>query len=111
MKINFLQIYEGWRNHLIPPAHLKKAIKQVSHERLLICRTCEFNSRNVKNTWIIRKDEHCTICMCTLSAKTKCLSCDCPKEYWNALLTLEQEILIDNEKKNSIKKDSSAVLH
>ena len=103
MKINFLQVFEGWRNHLIPPAHLKKAIKQVSYERLLICRECEFNSINVKNKWTIRKDEHCTDCGCTLSAKTKCLSCHCelPVPKWNALLTKEQEQLIKDEKRKS----------
>jgi len=36
-------------------------------------------------------DEHCVECGCTLSAKTKCLSCSCPLEQWKAVITETQE--------------------
>jgi hypothetical protein len=39
----------------------------------------------------LRPDAHCTHCGCTLSAKTKCLSCSCPINMWEALMTLEEE--------------------
>ena len=107
--MNKLQnIIEGWRNNLFPPAHLKKAIKQVSMERMFICRQCEYNSKNQKG-FSLRMDEHCTQCGCTLKAKTKCLSCCCPLDEpkWICLITEEQEEYI-NETKNAIsfKKDS-----
>jgi hypothetical protein len=91
--MNLHQLFEGWRNNLLPPSKLKKAIALVSKERIEICRGCEFNSRNTKDTWIIRRDEHCIDCGCTLSAKTKCLSCECPLPIpkWKAVLTEEQE--------------------
>ena len=91
MKIDFYQIYEGWRNKLFPPEKLKQLILDVSEERMSICDACKFNSANRKKKNILRPDVHCTICMCTLSAKTKCLSCGCPKGFWNAILTEEQE--------------------
>ena len=90
--VNFSEIYEGWRNHLIPPERLKKAINRVSRERLLICRACEYNSINQRGVKL-RRDEHCTDCGCTLSAKTKCLSCCCELEEpkWICVITEEDD--------------------
>jgi hypothetical protein len=97
MRINFDQLIEGWRNHLIPPERLKKAIKRISTRRMAICSICEFNSRNLKDYHSIRPDEHCTICGCTLIAKTKCISCCCPMGYWTAVVSEEEEKEIKNE--------------
>jgi hypothetical protein len=72
----------------MPPKELKKVIKKTSKERLAICEACEYHSKNKKT---IRPDAHCTNCGCTLSAKTKCLSCSCPLEKWVALVTPDQE--------------------
>lgn len=71
------QIAEGWRNELIPPQKLKKVIETVSKYRLNICEECSYHS---KNHITKRIDAHCTKCKCTLTAKTKCLSCRCPLE-------------------------------
>lgn len=90
MKINFAEIWEGWRNHLVPPSRLKEHILQVSEERLEICRNgpCEFHSSLHKT---LRFDEHCTECGCPLTAKTKCLSCECGIKKWLAVLSEEEE--------------------
>ena len=101
MKIDFAQIYEGWRNNLIPPARLKETIKQVSEERMEVCKDCEYHSENRKKYKTYRMDVHCTHCGCTLSAKTKCLSCACPLEKWTALITKEQEDEIDENEEES----------
>jgi len=58
MKINWDNIWEGWRNHLIPPIKIKKLILETSKERLLICRGCEENSKNagkkgIERCWIV----------------------------------------------------------
>ncbi len=75
------QIYEGWKNHLLPEERIKAFIENVSSERLAICESCPEHSSNHKT---IRLDAHCTNCGCTLSAKTKCLTCECPLEKWLA---------------------------
>ncbi len=106
-KINFNQIYEGWRNQLFPPDHLKKAIESVSRSRRKICNYCEHNS-NYHNT--LRPDIHCVLCGCTLSAKTRCLSCECPDDppRWKAVLTDEQEDeLNEKEEENNPEEDIS----
>ena len=83
------QIIEGWKNHLLPEERKKAFIKHVSNERLAICNECEHHSKNHKS---IRIDAHCTNCGCTLSAKTKCLTCECPLKKWMA-----QEIPKEND--------------
>jgi hypothetical protein len=83
MKINFSQIYEGWKNNLFPADDMKEHIRQVSQERMAICDACEWCSEN-KPKKPRRFDKHCTHCGCVLSAKTKCLSCACPIEKWVA---------------------------
>lgn len=92
--MNFSQIYEGWRNNLFPASNLKEQIAQVSKERMSICEKCTYHSevRKKKLGYKIRRfDVHCTHCGCTLSAKTKCLSCSCPIKLWDAVITDKEE--------------------
>lgn len=70
-----------------------------------ICRGCEFNSKNIPNYKnLTRPDEHCIRCGCTLAAKTKCMSCECPlpgeEKKWQAVVSAKEESDI-NEKINS----------
>lgn len=93
---NMRQIYEGWRNDLLPPAHLKEQITRTSNERMLICEGCTYHSEVRKRKLgysTPRMDVHCTHCGCPLSKKTKCLSCSCPleKPLWTAVLTEDEE--------------------
>ena len=91
--MSIFQIYEGWRNNLFPPEKLKEAIEQTSVSRMDICNNCEYISTKHKT---IRMDVHCTDCGCTLSAKTKCLSCSCPLKKWMDVMTQTQEEEIKN---------------
>jgi hypothetical protein len=95
--MNFTQIYEGWKNNLIPEKDLKDLIIKVSDERIEICKGCEFHSDNRVGYKSLRLDKHCTNCGCTLSAKTKCLSCDCPLSKWKAVMTRTEEDEIDEQ--------------
>ncbi len=89
------EIYEGWRNNIIPPEHLEEQIDEVSRERMSICEQCEHHSKHHKTP--ARPDAHCTNCGCTLAAKTKCLSCACPISKWTVVLSNEQEMEIIKE--------------
>ena len=88
MKINFSQIYEGWKNNLFPTKALRTYIKDVSNERMSICEDCALISTKHKT---VRPDVHCTDCGCTLAAKTKCLSCECPLKKWEAVMSSREE--------------------
>lgn len=94
---NLKEIAEGWRNDLFPPERLKDVISKAHKERMEICRSCEYDSKNarVNGTYNgIRKDEHCLKCGCPLQKKTKCLSCECPLNKWAAILTEAEEDMI-----------------
>ena len=77
------QIYEGWKNHLLPEERSKAFIEHVAQERNDICIQCDEHSYNQPRS--MRPDAHCTNCGCTLAAKTKCLSCECPLKKWVAV--------------------------
>lgn len=83
MKIK--EIIEGWKNHLFPSKNKKKTIEEISAERLAICKLCSEHSSIKKDYSTIRIDEHCTLCGCTLSAKTKSFSSSCPLDKWKAI--------------------------
>lgn len=105
MKLEFSKIFEGWRNHLIPPKELKDYIKQVSKERLSHCIGCQFNTTPGE----INGHSRCQPCGCWLEPKSKCLSCNCGIERynelnpqtplalkWNAVATIEEDTEIDH---------------
>jgi len=103
MKLNFKEIFEGWRNDLLPPAELKETIERVRQERMLICQGCEFNSnlaRQLHGYTSIRTDYHCTECGCPLKKKTACLSCSCPLNKWLAEVTEEEDDKISEQINN-----------
>lgn len=117
MRINFAEIFEGWRNHLVPPEHLKEHIAQVSSERLEICATCPYNSKNTPmNGWLTDLYEHCTECGCPLTVKSKCLSCGCGYGKWLPVLTEDEEDILNaeyngTEEGHTIEEDSPAAVH
>jgi hypothetical protein len=78
------EIVEGWKNNLTPEALLDEKVLNASKERMSICNECEHISTKHKT---VRPDVHCVNCGCTLSAKTKCLSCACPLNKWLAIET------------------------
>jgi hypothetical protein len=92
--INFSQIYEGWRNKIVPPSELKDLIEETAQQRLAICAQCPHHSKNHKS---VRPDAHCVNCGCTLSAKTRCLSCACPLSKWLPVISGEMEEEIRKE--------------
>ena len=95
MKFDWSHIYEGWRNHLIPPSKIKELILETSNERMAICNVCEWNSKNTHKKGLAR----CMECGCPLIAKTKCLSCYCELQSpkWDAVLSEEQEQRINSD--------------
>lgn len=90
-------IYEGWKNHLLPSEFMKDTITNVSKERLAVCAACPFHSKFHNS---IRPDDHCTDCGCSLLPKTKCLSCSCPQNKWIAVLTPEEEQTVKKNETN-----------
>lgn len=87
--MKFSEIYEGYKNLLIPSSEMKGTIKQVSEERLNICNNCPHHSKH--HSTPLRFDAHCVQCGCNLDAKSSCLSCSCPENKWVAVMSNPEE--------------------
>ncbi len=81
------EIFDGHRNHLLPPKRLKELISEVSMNRLAICLPCEFNSSQGK----VKGRSHCLQCGCFLIQKSKALQSACPINKWGPITTPEEE--------------------
>lgn len=93
MKIDFKGLLEGAFNSIFA----KKEIEAVATERIMICRTCPFNSKNTDNK---RPDEYCTDCGCNLYMKTRCMSCECPQKKWLKVLSEEEDSKLQEKLKD-----------
>jgi hypothetical protein len=94
---NFPSIITGWRNELIPPKELKKAIEELSEARLSFCIPCDQNSTPGE---IHRFSSRCNHCGCWLKPKTKSPSEECPLGKWQAVSTLEEDNEIEQKLKD-----------
>lgn len=81
------EIYDGWKNALIPEDRLKPHIARVAASRMHICNTCEWDSHKHET---LRPDRHCTQCGCPLKAKTRSLTTACPVGKWGAAVKDEE---------------------
>lgn len=83
---------------------MKEEIERVSKERLNKCINCPFNSTEGK----IGNYSKCKACGCFLKPKSKCLSCSCGIETYNANhpdaepLPLEWTAIITDEQEDEI---------
>lgn len=104
--MKFLEIFEGWKNDLLPSEKLRELIISTSEERLAICEKCIAYDTIGTGCAIPLTgpccNKHAKIdgyqgCGCPLTKKTKCLSCTCPANKWLAISTIEQEEFINNK--------------
>lgn len=98
---NFPSIITGWRNALIPPKELKKAIEELSEARLSFCRECSENSTPGE---IHTFSSTCKNCGCYLKAKSASPDEECPIGKWKAVGTLKD----DEDIKNALKDELSS---
>ena len=67
------EIAEGWANYIL------RREENVSKLRTKICEGCEWHSSKHETN---RPDVHCFKCKCTLAAKTRSLTSECPIGKW-----------------------------
>lgn len=63
----FREIVNGYKNTVFP----NKEVEKLALERALICSTCVSNKANF-----------CSKCGCNLTAKTRSINSNCPKNLW-----------------------------
>lgn len=94
------EIFDGWKNVIFP----NKEIERLAKGRMLICNTCEHNSKFHST---IRPDIHCVACGCPLISKTKSPHSFCPKGKWGSVKTENDGQEQEQQKTSGGEKDST----
>lgn len=100
------QILEGIRNSVFK----SQDVEEVARHRMIICKACPLYDTEGVGCIIPGTQPCCNAlklgCGCSLTFKTKSLSSECPKGLWKAVLTEQEEDLLNaslvNESKNKI---------
>jgi len=100
MKLNPIKIWkekgkilEGIKNNIFKKDH----IEDIAKERMAICKICPYIDHVGKSCAVPGTQPCCGDCGCKLSWKTRSLSSSCPKNYWKALLTEDEEDKLEDE--------------
>jgi hypothetical protein len=88
------QILEGIRNSVFK----NEDVEEVARHRMIICKSCPLFDEKGEGCMVPGTQPCCNEqkggCGCSLNWKTKSLSSECPKGLWKALLTLQEEDLL-----------------
>ena len=90
---NIDKITEGIKNNIFKKEH----IEAVATDRFQICIKCSLFDAKGDDCLAPGTQPCCSDCGCSLTFKVRSLSSECPKGYWDALVTEDQEDLITNQ--------------
>lgn len=90
---NIDKITEGIKNNIFKKEH----IEAVATDRFQICIKCSLFDAKGDDCLAAGTQPCCSDCGCSLTFKVRSLSSECPKGYWDALVTEDQEDLITNQ--------------
>ena len=85
------KILEGIKNKVFKRKH----IEHVAVERLNICRDCPNIDYSGDKCYMKGTQPCCSLCGCDLSLKTRALSAACDDKRWDAVLSEEEEDLLN----------------
>lgn len=80
-------IMEGIKNNMFKTAH----VENIAFYRNEICKNCEFVNNDGSKCALPGTQPCCSECGCSLKLKTRSLASECPKGFWKAELTEEEE--------------------
>jgi hypothetical protein len=84
------KIFEGVRNNIFKKEH----IEEIAFSRNEVCVKCPHIDVKGDNCAVIGTQPCCSECGCSLKLKTRSLSSECPKGFWQAVTTQQEEDLI-----------------
>jgi hypothetical protein len=87
------KIAEGVKNNIFKTKH----VEDIAFFRNEICKVCEFIDTTGAKCAIPGTQPCCGECGCSLKLKTRSLSSDCPKGFWKAELTEEEETIVNQQ--------------
>lgn len=86
------QILEGVKNNIFKNEH----VEEIAHSRMAVCNICPFMDPAGSKCAVPGTAPCCGECGCKLSFKTRSLSSDCPKGFWKAVVSEDEEDAIMN---------------
>jgi hypothetical protein len=84
------KIFEGVKNNIFKKEH----IEEIAFSRNEVCVKCPFIDLKGDKCAVIGTQPCCSECGCSLKLKTRSLSSACPKGFWLAVTSQEEEDLI-----------------
>jgi hypothetical protein len=84
---NKKKIFFGFYNLIFK----SKSVEDVAAARMKICNDCIFQDKEGSTCLVPGTQPCCKVCGCSLAAATRSLSYECPKGYWKAVMTEEEE--------------------
>ena len=86
------QILEGVKNNIFKKEH----VEAIARQRNTICHMCIHIDHEGKKCAMPGTQPCCAECGCSLKFKTRSLSSECPKGFWSAELTEEEDDALSN---------------
>ena len=90
---NSSKILEGIKNNIFKQDHIEAESKL----RFDICNSCSFLDTEGFKCLMPGTQPCCSSCGCSLELKTRSLSSECPQGKWPALMTEEEEDLLNQQ--------------
>ena len=87
------KIAEGIKNNIFKSSH----VEQIAFYRQEICNFCNYIDIKGDSCAVRGTQPCCSQCGCCLKLKVRSLSSECPKGFWKAELTQEEEDLLNNK--------------
>jgi hypothetical protein len=84
------KIFEGVRNNIFKKEH----IEEIAYSRNEVCIKCPYIDLKGDQCAVVGTQPCCKECGCSLRLKTRSLSSECPKGFWKAVTTQQEEDLI-----------------
>ena len=88
---NKFEILEGIKNSVFK----KEAVEEIAEERFKECLRCPHIDKEGTKCDVQGTQPCCGDCGCSLKFKTRSLSSSCPKDVWDAVITEDEEIALD----------------
>ncbi len=98
---NTPQIVEGIKNNIFKQEH----VEAEAALRWAICKKCVYLDKLGDSCAVPGTQPCCSDCGCSLAFKTRSLSSECPKGKWPALMTEEEEELLNEQIEKNNDKD------
>ena len=88
---NRRQIYEGIKNSVMRDI----LVEDVAAKRMAICKECSEIDLKGSKCEVPGSQPCCGNCGCSLTFKTRALSTECPLGEWKAIMTEDEEEVLD----------------